>query len=121
MDVVSDSAFDQLLADKDGLILVDFFADWCAPCRALSPVLETLEASYPDVSFIKVDTERSKRVASAFGVRSLPTVLLLRAQAGSAEVVSVTLGAKPQSYWIKLLDQATKPKPKLLERLFGRG
>lgn len=58
--------------------ILDFYADWCAPCRKLSPVLEQLQLEYDGkLQVYKIDTERSRELAAAFGIRSLPTIVFV--------------------------------------------
>lgn len=59
-------------------VLVDFYADWCAPCRALAPVLESVAESRADTQFFKVDVDSEPELAARFAIRSIPTLLLFR-------------------------------------------
>ncbi|WP_299237078.1 thioredoxin domain-containing protein [Natronomonas sp.] len=56
--------------------LKDFYADWCGPCKTQDPILEELEADYPDVTFEKVDVDEKQDVANEYQVRSLPTLIV---------------------------------------------
>lgn len=58
--------------------IIDFYADWCGPCRALSPILEEISKEYKGkIEIYKVDTEASPRLAAAFGIRSIPSILFI--------------------------------------------
>ena len=64
--------------ETKGLTLVDFYADWCGPCRMVAPIVEDLSNTMSDVNFTKVDVDKEQELASLFGVRSIPTLILFK-------------------------------------------
>ncbi len=73
----STNEFKELLA-KEGLVLVDFFATWCGPCKMLAPVLEEVDKNIPDLTIAKIDVDEESELASAFRISSIPTLVLFK-------------------------------------------
>ena len=124
IDSLTEATFDDALAASDGLILVDFWADWCGPCHALAPVLEELAVRYEgQIRVAKVNADHNRRLMDAFGVRSLPTVLLLKPRPqGGAQVVDHRVGVRAGSDYAQMIDKALNPAQGILgkiTRLFG--
>jgi len=70
-------SFEQTLEDND-IVLIDFWASWCGPCRAFAPVFEKVSENHPGVVFAKVDTEAEQELAGSFQIQSIPTLMAVR-------------------------------------------
>ena len=68
----------QPTVEKGGIVLVDFWAPWCGPCRAFAPTFEALAEANPDVTFAKVNTDEEQELAGSFQIRSIPTLMVFR-------------------------------------------
>lgn len=76
MKVVLGKDFDEEI--KSGIVLVDFFAEWCGPCKMLGPVLEEISQEKTDIKFIKVDVDEAMDIADRYSIMSIPAVFLFR-------------------------------------------
>ena len=64
--------------EKGGIVFIDWWAEWCGPCRAFAPVYDKVSEENPDVTFAKIDTDKEQQLAQAFGIRSIPTLMIFR-------------------------------------------
>jgi thioredoxin 1 len=93
--------FDKVVTDND-MVIIDFWAPWCGPCRGFAPVFETASEKYPDIVFGKINSDEEQELAGQFGIRSIPTLLVFREQVG----IFSQAGALPASEFDKVIVQA---------------
>lgn len=91
MKIVNKEEFDAMI--NQGSILVDFYANWCGPCKMLSPVLEELSAEHPNVQFIKVNVDEEPELAQSYGVMSIPALFAVK----DGEVKKSAVGFQPKA------------------------
>lgn len=92
MKIVSASEFESVI--KKGVVLVDFYADWCGPCKMMSPVLEEVANEMKDVTIVKLNVDNDPAIAQKFNVMSIPTLVLFKN--GDELATAVGFQAKPQ-------------------------
>lgn len=95
--------FDQTVTDNE-FVLIDFWAEWCGPCKQFGPVYEKAAEANPDLVFGKVDTEALPELAQAFGISSIPTLMIVREQVA----VFAQPGALPEAALTDVIGQARK-------------
>jgi thioredoxin 1 len=98
---LTEQNFDEALVANSGLMMVDFWAEWCGPCRAIAPVLEELaRSSGGRVTLAKVNVDENPGLAARYGIRSIPTILFVK----DGKVVDQVIGAVPRAQLQKKLD-----------------
>lgn len=88
--------------EKDGIVLIDWWAPWCGPCRSFAPTYEKVAKKHPDVTFAKVNTEEEQELAGSFDIRSIPTLMILRDRV----LIFSQPGALPEAALEDLIGQA---------------
>ena len=96
---VTSENFEQVKRSEK-IVLLDFYADWCMPCRRLAPLIDQIAEEYPEYLICKVNVDDEPALASQFGVSSIPTLVVMR----GGEVISQSAGARPKHQILALLE-----------------
>jgi thioredoxin 1 len=92
---VTDSTFQAEVLEADGPVVVDFWAPWCGPCRAVEPILDGLEREHEAITFTKLNVDENVETASRYEVFSIPTTILFE----DGEPRETVIGARPRKYY----------------------
>ena len=104
--VLSNDNWKREVSEAEVPVLVDFWAEWCAPCRMIAPSIDALATAYAGRAKVaKLNIDENPEVAHSFGVRSIPTLLVFK----GGQVVDQQIGAVPQPFLAKMLDQQLEP------------
>jgi thioredoxin 2 len=100
---LDDDTFQRTIQESDVPVLVDFYADWCGPCKMMAPFVDEIAAEYEGrVLVVKLDTERAQQTAQKFNIRGVPTTIVFK----SGKVVAQKVGAAPKAGLLELLKPA---------------
>ena len=99
MTILTENTFESEIK-KQPVCLVDFYADWCGPCKMLGPVIEEVANEHPELFVAKVNVDDAPRIAGKLGITSIPYVVLFR----NGEVDAVSIGFKPKAELLKALN-----------------
>jgi thioredoxin 1 len=98
---ITDANFDEVVLKSDKPVVVDFWAEWCGPCRMVGPIIEEMSTEYDGKAIIgKVDVDANPGVSAKFGVRNIPTILFVK----NGEVADKSVGAVPKAQLTAKLD-----------------
>ena len=92
--LINEIDFDREVLQKPELVIVDFFATWCAPCKMIAPILDELQEEFEGkVDIVKIDTDQAKEIARTYGVRGLPTLIFFK----EGDIVDKVTGVQPKA------------------------
>ena len=102
---VNEENFDAVVMNSDKPVLVDFWAEWCGPCKMLTPTIEALAEEYKDTSsIVKINVDDSPAIATKYGIRSIPSILLFN----NGDVIEQRVGAVSKDELAGMLDKIIK-------------
>ena len=97
---ISKNNYDSIV-EKNECVLLDFYADWCGPCRMVAPIIEEIANERSDVAVAKVNVDENPDLAGKFGVASIPTLVVIR----NGKIASRSVGARPKDQILDMLDR----------------
>jgi len=97
-----DATFRAEVLDAAGPVLVDFWAEWCGPCRMQGPIVERFAEAHPDVKVVKVDVDSARQVAGDYGIRSIPTIAVFQ----GGKLVASGVGVHRENGLADLIEKA---------------
>lgn len=100
MEILNSQNFESKIKSTDKIVLLDFFATWCGPCKMLSPILEELKNEYPNIDFYKVDVDESREIAARYSITSMPTLVFVK----EGKEIERFIGWKPKNELSRIIN-----------------
>jgi thioredoxin 1 len=102
---ITTDSFDTEVLQSDGAVIVDFWAEWCGPCRAVAPVLDQIASERQDLRVVKVNVDDEPALAQRYGILSIPTIMLFK----DGEAQAAAVGAQPKQMLERSLGLVDQP------------
>jgi thioredoxin 1 len=97
---LTEENFESVVEGND-IVFIDFWAEWCGPCRTFGPIYEKVSEQFPDITFAKIDTEDQQAIAASFNIQSIPTLMIIREQV----IIYSQAGAMPEDALSDIVSQ----------------
>lgn len=101
MQLISKDNFKQEVLDDKGIVFVDFYADWCGPCKSMAPILEEISKEMKKMKFVKINVDQSQELASQYSIFSIPTFMIFK----NGEVASQFAGAMSKEGFVSEINK----------------
>lgn len=99
---INDHEFKREVLQTEGVVVVDFFATWCGPCKMLAPVLEEVQTEMKNVKVVKIDIDENPEVAAEYGVKMVPTIKVFK----NGDAIHTSMGFQPKTALISMIEKA---------------
>lgn len=99
---LSEREFNGEVLNKEGVVVVDFFAAWCGPCKMLGPVLEEVQEEMSNVKIVKVDIDENQKIAEEYGVTNIPTIKIFK----DGKEITTSVGFLPKASLINMIEKS---------------
>ena len=101
---LNEANFENEVEKNNGLVLVDFWAPWCGPCKMLSPIVDEIAEERNDIKVCKINVDEEQALAAKFGIMSIPTLVIFK----NGNIVNKTIGVQPKSALLEMIENANK-------------
>ncbi|MBQ1998228.1 MAG: thioredoxin [Spirochaetales bacterium] len=101
---LNEANFENEVEKNNGLVLVDFWASWCGPCRMLSPIVDEIAEERNDIKVCKINVDEEQALAARFAVMSIPTLILFK----NGNIINKVIGVQPKTALLEMIENANK-------------